>query len=142
MYNVSQGHVEKLGLLYERNKQAVFRFFYRLTGSYDTSQDLFQEVFIRILKYRTKYKKGLPFLPWMYTIARNVSADYFRKNSRYDFARRLDDTHVAVADDVPADAELLSDEADKLLHRAMNMLTVGGQDCVDGTPENRYSYRN
>jgi len=45
------------------------------------SEDLTQEVFIKILKYKSSYKKG-NFVSWMYTIARNIFSDYYQKQKR------------------------------------------------------------
>ena len=43
------------------------------------SEDLVQEVFLRILKYRQSYRPGTPFRAWVYQIARNTRIDHFRK---------------------------------------------------------------
>ena len=43
------------------------------------SEDLVQDVFFRMLKYRHTYREGSQFTTWMYQIARNAHSDYFRK---------------------------------------------------------------
>lgn len=45
------------------------------------SEDLTQEVFIKILKYRTSYKEG-SFKSWIYTIARNLFLSHYQKNKK------------------------------------------------------------
>ena len=49
-----------------------------MTGNRTVSEDLVQDVFFRILKYRNTYRGG-QFITWMYHIARNTRADYFKK---------------------------------------------------------------
>lgn len=79
MEDVRDGKVEKLAVLFEKHHVPLFNFFLRLTGHRGTSEDLVQEVFFRMLKYRATYKGESKFSTWMYRIARNVHIDYLRK---------------------------------------------------------------
>ncbi len=75
MLAVRDGNLSRLALLFERHHRALFRFFYRLTQQQGRSEDLVQEVFLRILKYRHTYREAFPFTAWMYQIARNAFRD-------------------------------------------------------------------
>jgi RNA polymerase sigma factor (sigma-70 family) len=77
---VRDGDVEKLGMLFERHHGPLFNFFLRMTRSRHLSEDLVQEVFVRILKYRNSYRETHSFNAWMFRIARNVRIDYFKKS--------------------------------------------------------------
>jgi len=79
MSQVRSGVGEMLGVLFDRYQMPLFNFFYKLTGNRTMSEDLVQEVFFRILKYRQSYRPGTPFRAWMYQIARNTRVDFFRK---------------------------------------------------------------
>lgn len=79
MEHVQDGQIEKTAILFERHYVRMYNFFLRLTGSTSTSEDLVQEVFLRILKYRSTYQGQGKFLVWMYQIARNVHIDFLRK---------------------------------------------------------------
>ena len=79
MSQVRSGVGEMLGVLFDRYQMPLFNFFYKMTGNHGTSEDLVQEVFVRILKYRQTYRAGTPFRAWMYQIARNARVDVFRK---------------------------------------------------------------
>jgi RNA polymerase sigma-70 factor (ECF subfamily) len=80
MLKVRSGDLDKLGLLFERHKTALFGYFYRSTGSAEISEDLVQNVFLRILKYRARFAGDGTFATWMYHIAHNVCADHFKKH--------------------------------------------------------------
>ena len=80
MISVRDGNVEKLGMLFERHHGRLFNFFLRLTGNRHFSEDLVQEVFVRLLKYRHTYRENRMFTTWMFQIARNVRIDYLRKS--------------------------------------------------------------
>jgi len=79
MEEVRDGKVERLAILFERHQVTLFNFFLRLTGNRSASEDLVQDVFIRILKYRYSYQSQSKFAVWMYQIARNSHIDHLRK---------------------------------------------------------------
>jgi RNA polymerase sigma-70 factor (ECF subfamily) len=88
MLKVKDNDLDKLGLLFERYKKPLFGFFYNLNKDQELSEDLVQNTFLRILKYRHLFR--LPdnlqdagegsFRTWMFHIARNVSHDHYRKD--------------------------------------------------------------
>ncbi|HEX9829790.1 MAG TPA: RNA polymerase sigma factor [Bacteroidota bacterium] len=79
MFQVRDGDVGKLGVLFERYHGKLYGFFVRHTSKREVSEDLVQDVFFRVLKYRHTFRGEAPFTVWMYQLARNASADYFRK---------------------------------------------------------------
>ena len=78
MTAVRDGDLAKLGLLFERYHVALFDFLNRMTGDRTAAEDLVQDIFVRILKYRATYRDGGSFETWLFRIARNARADYFR----------------------------------------------------------------
>jgi RNA polymerase sigma-70 factor (ECF subfamily) len=80
MLQVREGVGEMLAVLFDRYQSPLFNFYCRLTGDRVASEDLVQDVFFRILKYRHSYRPGTPFRAWMYQIARNARQDYHRKH--------------------------------------------------------------
>lgn len=84
MLAVQDGEVEKLGTLFERYHEQLFNYFLRLTGNRHWSEDLVQEVFVRLLKYRHTYRKDCRFSAWVYQVARNARIDYFRKKPQQE----------------------------------------------------------
>ena len=113
MAQVRNGVGEMLGVLFERYQIPLFNFYLRLTGNRTTSEDLVQEVFFRILKYRQTYRHQTPFRAWMYQIARNARVDYLRrKKPETNWEPEMS---PAVA---PVDTAQQSQET-ALLHRAL-----------------------
>lgn len=80
MLKVKDDDLDKLGLLFERYKKPLFGFFYNLNRNQELSEDLVQNTFLRILKYRHLFRGEGDFRTWMFHIARNVSHDHFRKD--------------------------------------------------------------
>lgn len=79
MLKVKSGDLDKMGLLYERHKRRLFGFFYNMSGDPNLSEDLVQNVFIRMLKYKHTYSGEGSFLAWMFRTARNVKFDHHKK---------------------------------------------------------------
>lgn len=80
MLAVGNGDVGKLAELFDRHHRSLFDFFARLTGSRTVAEDLVQDVFFRILKYRQTFRDESRFKAWMFHIARNARIDYYRKH--------------------------------------------------------------
>jgi RNA polymerase sigma-70 factor (ECF subfamily) len=78
MTAVRDGDLNELGLLFERHHVALFDYLSRMTGDRAAAEDLVQDVFTRVLKYRRTYREDGRFETWLYRIARNARADYFR----------------------------------------------------------------
>ena len=77
MLRVKAGEIDKLGILYERYKKRIFGFFYHMNGDKTQSEDLVQNVFVRVLSYKHSYKAQKSFASWIFQIARNVNYDAF-----------------------------------------------------------------
>jgi len=80
MVQVREGRVEMLAVLFERHHVRLFNFFLRLTADRPLSEDLTQELFLRILKYRHTFRGESKFSTWMYQIARNLHIDQLRSH--------------------------------------------------------------
>ena len=79
MRQVKAGQIEKLGQLFEKYNKQLFHLFLWQTEDPSLSEDLVQEVFLRILKYRHSYRGEGQFKTWMFSIARSARIDHFRK---------------------------------------------------------------
>ena len=120
MAEVSAGRVARLAVLFERYHRALFRYFISMNSHREQAEDLVQEVFFRILRYRTSYDPAQSFTAWMYQIARNAGVDQGRKRR---VAEVVDIDSFALASSAPGPEESASRGQDlALLRRAMNQL--------------------
>jgi len=116
MMLVRGGAADMLGVLFDRYQGPLFSFYAKLTGDRAASEDLVQEVFVRILKYRRTYKPGTAFRPWIYKIARNAHVDTFRKrNPEVELQPEMDPPAPGKDPGAPHHDE-------ELLHRALLQL--------------------
>ena len=128
MEAVRGGKVEKLAILFERHHVTLFNYFLRLTGNRPISEDLVQEVFTRILKYRTTYRGEDRFAVWMYKIARNAHIDFLRRQKE---TVPLEDQFdkAQSADLIPEERVERQQEA-ALISRALKRLSPRKQEVI------------
>lgn len=107
MSRVRDGHPEALGVLFERYHVKLLNFFLRMTGNRSISEDLVQESFVRILRYKDGFHPDRgSFSTWMYRLARSVFTDHYRK-SRLRRHEVLDEAeHAAEGPSLEEQAEM------------------------------------
>lgn len=81
MLAVANGNLDTMSILFDRYHVRIYNFFNKMIHNKMVSEDLTQDVFIKILKYRTSYKNG-NFASWIYTIARNIFSTYYQKQKK------------------------------------------------------------
>jgi len=83
MLMVKDGYLSELTALFERYHVRLYNFFLRLTGDRETSEDLTQNLFYRIIKYRHTYNSAEgSFKSWTYQLARNVHYDHYKQEKK------------------------------------------------------------
>src|SRR4249920_2005563 len=83
MYKVKDGQLAALTELFDRYSVPIYNFFLRLTMDTNTSEDLTQNLFYRIIRYRHTFNANTgTFKSWMYQMARNLHADHCRQKLR------------------------------------------------------------
>lgn len=82
MNRVKQGDLPELSGLFERYHVKLYNFFLKLTFDKAVSQDLTQNLFYRVIKYRHTFRDDNSFKSWIYQMARNVHVDYRKQNKR------------------------------------------------------------
>jgi len=130
MMKVKSGDIDQLGLLFERHNKPLFGFFYRLTNNAPVSEDLVQNVFMRILRYRQTFNGDGKFTTWMYQIARNVHIDHYRKEKRLGQSDNLIDWEKMKSDDKNAHEHLEHKSELNLLKKAMARLSVEKREAL------------
>ncbi|HEU5145710.1 MAG TPA: sigma-70 family RNA polymerase sigma factor, partial [Chryseosolibacter sp.] len=108
-------------LLFERYNRRIYNFLAQMTMDQQLAEDLCQNVFLRMIKYRSSYRDGSRFQSWIYQIARNVFSDHYQsvknKYSAFIDVEKISD-HMADNEE-----SQLQDEKEVLLQRSMAKLT-------------------
>ncbi|WP_339652043.1 sigma-70 family RNA polymerase sigma factor [uncultured Salegentibacter sp.] len=97
MSKVSDDNLDYMRFLYERYYQWIYNFFMQMIRDNDASEDLMQTTFYKAIKYRKSYKGG-KFDSWIFRIARNLSADYFREQKQTYSNERFENIPEVIAE--------------------------------------------
>ena len=83
MLLVKEGQLSELGVLFDRYQMSLYNFFLRLTFDKAVSEDLTQNLFYRVIRYRQSFEpvQG-SFRSWVYRMARNVHYDHCKQEQR------------------------------------------------------------
>ncbi len=121
MEAVKRGELQQATLLFERYNKRIFNFLARMTMDRDLAEDLTQNVFLRIIKYRNSYREGNKFQSWIYQVARNVFSDHYQahKNRFSDFVD-VDKISDRMADREESEEQ---DEKERILQRSLAKLS-------------------
>lgn len=65
--------------LYARHKQALYRYVRNSCGNEAVAHELYQDIWLNIIKGRNTYQAQSPFNAWLYRIARNRLIDHYRQ---------------------------------------------------------------
>lgn len=98
-----EGDAGAFDALYARHKGPLFRYVLRGVRSRNraVAEELYQEIWIRVIESRTRYVPSARFATWLYTIAHNRMIDYWRRRELSD-AREPEEEPPAGPDADPA----------------------------------------
>ncbi len=114
MLKYRAGDVAAFELLYRRHKAPLYRYLVRQTADRETGNDLFQEVWSRVIASRDRYEPRARFATFLYRIAHNAVVDHYRRRKRRheehsdsmdDLAETLHDADCAAPDRMVQRAE-------------------------------------
>ena len=123
MLRIQDDDLDACGLLYKRYKKMLFSYFYNNTRDANSSEDLVQITFEKVIKYRKKFAASGTFKSWIFSIARNAFFDSYRKKSRFMTDRIGEFEHSLVDDQKTEEANLMQKEEVALLHDAIKRLS-------------------
>ena len=88
MLRYCDGDVAAFETLYRRHNDALYRYLLRLCRHREQAEDVFQEVWGKIIKARDSYRPTAKFTTFLYRVAHNCFIDNIRRNKRH--ARTVD----------------------------------------------------
>jgi len=122
MAEVALGNLDVLKVLFDRHHVHIFNFLYKMCGDKMLSEDLTQDVFYKVIKYRSSYKNG-KFIAWLFTIARNSMKTHFTRN------RELHDDIEPVSHQL-TEQETEHQENYSHLQMALNQLEASDREAI------------
>ncbi|MGF7047949.1 RNA polymerase sigma-70 factor (ECF subfamily) [Paenibacillus sp. DS2015] len=79
---IRQGHSEAYRILVDRHKSYIYTLIYRMVENHEATEDLSQEVFVKLYRSIGLFRGDARFTTWLYRLALNVVIDYQRAQRR------------------------------------------------------------
>lgn len=95
MLRYKDGDIAAFETLYRRHNDALYRYLLRLCRHPASAEDVFQEVWGKIIQSRKNYRPTAKFTTFIYRVAHNCFIDHVRRNKRHSNHSDLDlDLHA------------------------------------------------
>ena len=78
MLHYAGGDLDAFQTLYERHRGGLYRYFLRQSRQ-AVAEELFQDVWSRVIQSRKRYRPKAAFKTWLYTLAHNRLVDHWRR---------------------------------------------------------------
>lgn len=121
MEAVKNGDLQQASILYTRYHQRIYNFLAQMTKDREQGEDLTQNVFLRMIKYRKSYKAGMRFQSWIYQMARNAFSDHYQKHKHR--ADKFMDVEQIGNKASSAHEDMEQAEKENLLNQSMTLLS-------------------
>ncbi|HEY4061315.1 MAG TPA: RNA polymerase sigma factor [Puia sp.] len=129
MLKVKGGDLDKMGLLFQRYHRPLYGFLFHMTKEKEASEDIVQNVFFRMLKYRHAFTGG-EFKTWMYHVARNVLNDHFKRSGKTGGHYPVEVVEERIAGEQHADLPLEKKQELKALEAALQSLSAENRELL------------
>jgi RNA polymerase sigma factor (sigma-70 family) len=129
------GDSNALSPLITRYKNKIFTSIYILVKDRYLAEDLFQDVFIRIIDTLRsgRYTDEGKFLPWAMRIAHNLCVDHFRKVKRTPTIKTSDDTDIFEVlnfSEAGIDSRIMTEQTSDKVRRMIDLLPEDQREII------------
>lgn len=130
MQLVKAGDLDKMSLLFKRHYRSIYGFLYHMTHDRAGSEDMVQNIFYRMLKYRSSYTGTGAFQTWMFHIARNVLKDHSKKRQPVAVSDKMEGLTENLTDGKTAIDQLERKQDQQQLYNAMALLKAEDREIL------------
>ena len=123
---------EYFDLLLHRYGKRLWHYIFRLMGEEETTNDLFQETWLRVHRHCHQFRRQSRFSTWLYQIATNLCRDEFRRRQRQptleslekplDTAESLTLAHTVAATEISPGQQAVEEEIQEILLQGLRIL--------------------
>lgn len=121
MLRYRDGDVAAFEMLYRRHNDPLYRYLLRLCRHRNAAEDIFQEVWGKIVRARDTYRPTAKFTTFLYRVAHNCFIDHVRRNKRHSMTVDIEPDSQADPGDSP-EIETERDLARRRLDAALRQL--------------------
>ncbi len=123
MLAYGRGDVRAFEVLYERYRKPLYRYLYHALGNRALADDLYQDVWSRLVDARTRFRQGKGFKRYLFRMAHNRLVDHWRQLGRQRPAADHHLDRLVDDDDRSPEVRLLRDQQAEQLYQALQQLS-------------------
>ena len=127
---VADGDASCLGTLFERHHRGVYQYCLQLTRSPAVSEDLVQDVFLKLLQKAGSYRGEGSCKAWIFNIARNVTFDYLRRADRRVTSDEDEEGAVHLVDHRSTEQVAAGEQNLRLVARALAEIPAAAREVI------------
>jgi RNA polymerase sigma-70 factor, ECF subfamily len=117
----SENLEKRISDIYHQHYLDVYRFLICFSGNQDEAEDMTQEVFIRVLKNLSNFNGTSSLKTWIFSIAKHVAIDHYRKKRFSSIFKEGFFKHIASKEKGPTELVEIS-EVQQEVHEAISGL--------------------
>jgi RNA polymerase sigma-70 factor (ECF subfamily) len=102
MLAYAAGDAAAFDTIYSRHKGGVYRYLLRQCRDAGIAEQLFQDVWMNLIRVRATYLPSAKFTTWLYTLAHNRLIDHHRAAGRVTLVSADDEHHAELVSALPA----------------------------------------
>jgi len=110
--------MERIKKLYELHKEALFRYFLRMTGNWEEAGELTQEAFYQACLSLYRFRQEASLNTWLFSIARNVYLKKLREKNKQKTLSWDESIHsneqISQDSDIPAEILIIKEERERI----------------------------
>lgn len=122
MQRYAEGDMTAFEELYARHKGSVYRYMLKLCRNEAIAEELFQEVWMKLIDARHNYVVSAKFTTYLYKLAHNYFIDYYRKQNIRVVAKQSDETIDTLAADYNLEQQVQVEQTIEQFSQVLNSL--------------------
>jgi RNA polymerase sigma-70 factor, ECF subfamily len=106
MLAYAAGDAAAFDILYARHKGGVYRYLLRQCSYAGIADELFQDVWMNLIRARRNYVASAKFTTYVYKLAHNRLIDYYRANGKITLISADDESHADAVNAIAGDSAM------------------------------------
>ena len=90
MMHIQNDEMEYFDMFFEKTKRPVFNLIYSYLRDCDESEDILQETYLKMLRYKKKIKLDGNILSYLLQIAKTLSLNYLKRHKREEYIEDIE----------------------------------------------------
>lgn len=108
---ILSGNKEQYSFLMDKYHNEIFKYVYNIVGNIETTEDLLQEIFLKVYNNLSKYKQSKSaFRTWLYRVSNNHTINYLKSKAHREASSQTEFEEYQQSSSIDIEKEIIEDE--------------------------------